>query len=211
MPRDGTKTRTAIMDAAEQQILETGFAAASVDRMIDRAGVTKGTFFYHFASKAALARALVDRYAALDLDHLEGKMERAEKLARDPLQQLLIFVGLFEEEMDSLTEPYPGCLFASYVMEAGLFDEATMGTVVETFQTWRTRIGAKLRDIAARHPPRLEVDLDSLADMISVIFEGAFLMSKTYEDPATVAQQLRHFRNYLELLFAPPATPAPAE
>lgn len=204
MPRDGSKTRTSIMDAAEELILQTGFTSASVDRVIERAEVTKGTFFYHFATKAALARALVDRYAELDMAHLHGKMDRAEKLARDPLQQLLIFVGLFEEEFGNLTEPYPGCLFASYVMEAGLFEDATIDAVVETFRAWRLRVGDKLREIADRHPPRLEVDLDSLADMISVVFEGAFLLSKTYDDPGTVGQQLRHYRNYLELLFGDP-------
>ena len=93
MPRDGSTTRTAIMDAAEGLILETGFAATSVDRVIERAGITKGTFFYHFNSKAALAQALVERYAALDLGNLDDKMTRAEKLARDPVQQLLLFVG----------------------------------------------------------------------------------------------------------------------
>ncbi len=198
------------MDAAEGLILQTGFTSASVDKVIERAGVTKGTFFYHFATKAALARALVDRYAEHDMVHLHGKMDRAEKLARDPLQQLLIFVGLFEEEFGNLTDPYPGCLFASYVMEAGLFEDATIDAVVETFRAWRLRIGDKLREIAALHPPRIDVDLDSLADMISVVFEGAFLMSKTYDDPATVGQQLRHYRNYLELLFGDPIAARPA-
>jgi hypothetical protein len=37
--------------------------------------------------------------------------------------------------------------------------------------------------------------------MITVIFEGAFILSKTLGSPAVVARQLRHFRNYLELLY----------
>ncbi len=203
MPRDGGKTRTAIMDAAEELILESGFAAASVDRVIDKAGITKGTFFYHFSNKAALAQALVERFSELDIGNLEEKMLRAEKLSRDPAQQLLIFVGLFEEDMSGLVEPYPGCLLASYIMEAGLFEKEVLDTVTDTFRAWRDRLGAKMREAAEKHPPRLPADLDSLADMITVIFEGAFLMSKSYNDPDLVAQQLRHYRNYLELLFVP--------
>lgn len=204
MPRNGRDTRTAIMDAAEGLILEVGFSAASVDRIVERAHVTKGGFFHHFDSKAALARALVERYVELDLGHLDTNMARAEKLSREPLQQVLIFVGLFQEAAEELTEPYPGCLFGSYCYEAGLFDDATMEAIRRTMRTWRDRLGAKLREVAAERPPRFDVDLDSLADTITVVFEGSFIVSKTLQDPGVVATQLGHYRNYLELLFAAP-------
>ena len=48
----------------------------------------------------------------------------------------------------------------------------------------------------------LEVDLDSLADELTVMFEGAFIVSKTLGEPKVVAQQLVHYKNYLELLFS---------
>jgi TetR/AcrR family transcriptional repressor of nem operon len=207
MARNGASTRTALMDAAEDLILETGFAATSVDRIIERAGVTKGAFFHHFESKAALGRALVERYAALDLEQLEAHMRRAETLSRDPLQQLLIFVGLLQEAWAAQPEPFPGCLFASFLSEAGLFDADTLQVIQDTMLTWRRRIGAKLQAVMATRQPRLAVDADSIADMLTVTFEGAFVVSKTMRDPMTVARQLGHVRNYLELLFADaPAT-----
>ncbi|MGH6946303.1 MAG: TetR/AcrR family transcriptional regulator [Kiloniellales bacterium] len=207
MPRDGAATRTRIMDAAEALILESGFAAASVDRIVEKAGVTKGGFFYHFDNKAALALALVERYAELEKGHLETNMARAEKLSRDPLQQLLIFIGLFQEMAEQLTEPYPGCLFASFCYEAGLFDETTLETIRTAIRVWRVRVRAKLGEVAARHPPRLAVDLDSLADMLTVTFEGAFVVSRTLEEPQVVAAQLAHCRSYIELLFGDPTAP----
>src|SRR3546814_20572771 len=89
MARDGSATRTAIMDAAQTLILETGFSAAAIDSIIDRAGITKGAFFYHFKSKTDLAHALLERYAANDAAALERHLQRAETLSRDPLQQVL--------------------------------------------------------------------------------------------------------------------------
>lgn len=189
------------MDAAEASILDTGFAATSVGTIVERAGLTKGAFFHHFPSKSDLAHALVERYAALDAEHLETFMDRAERLSRDPLQQLLIFVGLFEEAMDELTDPFPGCLFASYVYEAQLFDARTHAIIRDAVAMWRERLGEKIRAAAAAHPPVLDVDLDALTDMMWVVFEGAFLLSKTAREPGVVAAQLRQHRNYLELLF----------
>lgn len=203
MPKDGAVTRTAIMDAAEALILDKGFAGTSVDRVIEGAGITKGTFFYHFGTKADLALSLVERYADLDRQHLEGGLDRAEALSRDPLQQVLIFVGLFKEEADKLTEPSAGCLFASYCYEAQLFDDTTMRIIRDALTLWRDRLGAKLRDVIALQPPRLPVSAESLADMMTVIFEGAFILAKTLKEPQVLAEQLGHYRNYLELLFEP--------
>lgn len=189
------------MDAAEALILEQGFSATSIERVIDRVGLTKGAFFHHFRSKSDLAYALVERYAALDLGNLERNMLRAEKLSRDPLQQVLIFVGLFQESAEELTEPYPGCLFASYLNEAQLFDERTLGIIRTTMQEWRRRLGAKFESVLRVRTPAFPVSAESLADMMTVIFEGAFILSKTMKEAETVAGQITHYRNYIELLF----------
>ena len=203
MPRDATTTRTAIMDAAEALILDHGFAGTSIDRVIRKAGITKGTFFYYFGSKADLGLALVRRFADLDRRQLEDNMDRAERLSRDPLQQVLIFIGLFREAADELAEPYPGCLFASYIHEAQLFDDQTLEVIRRAMTAWRDRLGGKLREVMEHYPSRLAVDPDALADMITVLFEGAFILSKTLREPKVIARQLDHYRAYLELLFAP--------
>ncbi|WP_300299862.1 TetR/AcrR family transcriptional regulator [Ferrovibrio sp.] len=203
MARDGTATRTAIMDAAQALILETGFSAASVDAVIARAGITKGTFFYHFKTKADLALALVQRDAAHDAALLEANMARAEALSRDPLQQILICMGLYEEELDKLTAPYPGCLYATFIYEAQLFDDQTLAVARAVFSSWTTRILGKLEAVMKLYRPRLPVDLKTLAEMSLVQAEGAYILSKVQRDPKAVAAQFRHYRNYLELLFAP--------
>ena len=143
------------MDAAQDLILQQGFAATSIDQIIERTGVTKGAFFYHFKSKSELAYALVERYAAVDAEHLERTLDRAERLGRDPLHQVLIFVGLLQEEAGELTEPFAGCLYASYCHEAQLFDEHTFAVVRSGVQRWRERFRGKLQVVIDHHPPRL--------------------------------------------------------
>ena len=66
---------------------------------------------------------------------------------------------------------------------------------------WRSVLGAKLRAAAEQHPPRIEADLDSLADMISVVFEGSFALSRMIGGRGVFVSQLRHYRDYLKLLF----------
>jgi TetR/AcrR family transcriptional regulator, transcriptional repressor for nem operon len=201
MPRNGLESRKQILSAAEGLFLSHGYGGASVDAILERAGLTKGAFFHHFRSKHDLALALIDRYARMDREHLATSLERAERLSRDPLQQVLILVGLYEEFMDQLTEPYPGCLFASYCYQAGLFEDDVHAVVRGALLHWREVLVGKLEEVVREHPPRLPVDLSELADAFVVSIEGAFILSKTLGEPGLVARQLRQYRNYLELLF----------
>lgn len=201
MPRDGAPTRARIMEAALELILETGFSAASVERIIQRAGITKGTFFYHFPSKQDLAEALVREWAAQDIRYLEENLARAGKLARDPVQQLLVFVGLFEELFELPADEQPGCLYASFCYEAELFDADIANMIREAFNAWRAQLAPLFAAAIKAHPPRVEVKEEELVDLLGVIFEGGFVMSRIYGDARMTAAHLRHYRNYLELLF----------
>jgi TetR/AcrR family transcriptional repressor of nem operon len=203
MRRDGEATREKILDIAQDLVLDYGYGGTSVDKIIDGAGVTKGAFFYHFKSKNDLARALIDRFWQRDQEQYYSAWERAEQLSRDPLQQMLIFVGLFIEIMEPLEEPYPGCLYASYCYESGILEEGSLEVVQEAILFWRHKLSDSIEKVMEKYPPRLPIDPGSLADELTVIFEGAFILSRTLEEPKITAQQLRHYRNYLELLFSP--------
>lgn len=200
--RDPERTRTRILDAAQELILDSGFGSTTVDAVVARAGITKGAFFHHFASKAELARALVERYALVDRQHLAHHLERARKLASDPLQQVLVLIGLYEEDFEALDAPFPGCLFASYIYEVKLFEEGTLEVLRESTLLWRRTMKEMLEQVAAAHPPRVPVDLESLADLFYALTEGSFIMTKTLSDKTLLARHARHLRNYLELLFA---------
>lgn len=205
--RDPERTRERILDAAQDLILDHGFGATTVDAVTGRAGITKGAFFHHFPSKAELGRALAHRYAELDEAHLRENMARAEKLASDPLQQLLVFVALYEEQFAALDQPFPGCLFASYIYENKLFDEDTLVVLRRNALAWREAMKAKLEQVAACHPPARPVDLDTLADLFYALTEGTFVMTKTLGDRTLLVRQCQLLRTLIEQLFAPAATP----
>ena len=187
----------------EGLVLERGFSATTIESVIRGAGATKGGFFHHFSSKAALAHALVQRWADRDRAELEAALARAERLSHDPLQQLLLFVGLLEEAAPAPLAGHSGCLYASASYERGVLDPGTRAIVEGATRLWRTTVVAKLAQIVSHYPPRQDVDLDAIADQLLVVFEGAFVLARTLGEPEIVASQLRQYRRYLELLFAP--------
>ncbi|MBC7617473.1 MAG: TetR/AcrR family transcriptional regulator [Candidatus Saccharibacteria bacterium] len=55
---DPTSTRSKLLDAAARVFLEHGFAAASMDMVRQEAGVSNGSLYHHFPTKALLADGL---------------------------------------------------------------------------------------------------------------------------------------------------------
>ena len=203
MSRKGQQTRTRILDEAQDMILDYSFSGMSVDGLISRLGLTKGAFFHHFDSKNDLARTLIQRFADEGNKTLCDMLERSRKLSDDPLQQLLILVGLFVEEFEGLTEPFPGCLLAAYDYEMQQFDEDVRTIISDEFLAWRKILTEQIERIKLRYPPREDVDTGALADMFISTFEGAFIMSKSLRDPAITAEQLKLYRAFISTLFKP--------
>lgn len=54
----------ALIEAAEMEFAQTGFDAASLRKIMRRAGTDPGSIHYHFGGREALARAVLDRILA---------------------------------------------------------------------------------------------------------------------------------------------------
>jgi TetR/AcrR family transcriptional repressor of nem operon len=205
MPRDGTVTRERILDEAHALILEHGLNGTSLDQVIEKAGITKGAFFYHFKSKDDLALKLIQRFAQADEATLHDVTARAEALSRDPLQQLLIMVGLQIEMFRETANP--ACLFASFCFAANLATPQIKGICRTAFAKWRDVIAAKMKLAAEKYPPAMPVNFDDVADMANTVVEGAMIMANACGDPQMVPRHLEQYRNYIELLFTPKLAP----
>jgi TetR/AcrR family transcriptional repressor of nem operon len=200
MARNGAQTRERILDAAQTLVLEQGLAATSIDDVLQAAATSKGAFFHHFPSKNHLARAIVERYATADVAFLEEFMARAEAASEDPAEQLVAFIRLFEDAADELVAQQPSCLYVSYVFEQPPFDEGTTDALVDALLAYRTRLSVLIEAAMVRHPPAATTDADTLADHITVTFEGAFVLTRALGDPTLMRKQLEQVRRYVALL-----------
>jgi len=157
----------------------------------------------HFRDKGDLARALLVRYLEHDKAILDEIFRRADELNDDPLHGFLVALKLFAEMLANLPEAHPGCLVASFCYQDQLFDREIRDLNAEGILLWRARFRERLERIAARHPPRLPVDLGALADMAATLVEGGIVLGRALEDPTILPAQVMHYRDFIRLLFAP--------
>lgn len=74
---NGRATRLKILAAARAIIIEKGTDSLSIDRVIKEAGVSKGSFMYHFPSRQALIEALVNEETQMNLCQVAAVMRAA--------------------------------------------------------------------------------------------------------------------------------------
>lgn len=87
-------TRRAIIEAAAQLVRQKGFEKMTVRDVCDRAGVTTGAFYHHFASKEAL---LVQGFSSLD-DYLEEALGAYDY--RHPAEKLMALLQCYAQYME---------------------------------------------------------------------------------------------------------------
>lgn len=198
MPKDGTPTRQRILDVAERLVIDNGFAATSVDQVIAGAGTSKGAFFHHFASKLALAQALVERYAAADIAHLDAAVAHASATTDDPARRVIEFIRVFENSAEELMSAQSSCLYVAILTERQLVSSGTTEQITKAITAWRTTLSHLLR--AALGDRVSAVDSEALADHVFVTFEGAFLLCRSMQDNGHMRAQLTILRQLVEAL-----------
>jgi len=197
----GERTRERIMDLAYQSIVEKGFAATSIEELVEAAGITKSGFFYHFRDKNDLARQLFERFLAEDETIVDTLAARARELSDDPLQSFLIFLNLYAQMMDDMEALHPGCMVASVAYQERMFDAELKQMNIDYILRMRLRFAEWIREVSAKYPPVREVDIEALADNLTTIVEGAIILSRSLQDQALMGRQTRLFRNHVKLIF----------
>lgn len=84
----GQRTRQLILERTAAVIDRQGYAGATLNRLVDSTGLTRGAFYFHFESKDSLAVAIAEQQAQA-WQQLLARVEREE---REPLRRLVTLV-----------------------------------------------------------------------------------------------------------------------
>ena len=82
------RTRSLLLDAAEEVFAEKGFTPASLDDIAHAAGYTKGAIYKHFSTKEDLFLAVSDRYWRRYFDNFAEVMSTATQIGARELDEI---------------------------------------------------------------------------------------------------------------------------
>lgn len=149
-------TRARIEEVALELFIEQGFSATSLQQIADRIGVTKAALYYHFPSKAELARSIFIPWKE-DLDALLDEAEsRGDLTPRE----------LVERSFDVLHKHYRA--FAASMRDASILEYVNLvDWTTEWAERFQTLLVGPEPTIAQR--TRAAVALGGLNDAIFML------------------------------------------
>src|SRR5690554_3683855 len=129
-------TRDLLIRTGLETLTEQGYSATSLDKILKRAGVPKGSFYHYFESKEAFGLQIIDSYGdffARKLDH------HFSNLALPPLDRLRAFVNDAKSGMARF-DYKRGCLIGNLGQEMGSLPESFRKSLIKVFEDWRSRL-----------------------------------------------------------------------
>ena len=193
--------RDKLLEAGVKLIRQHGFAATSLDQLCQAAGVTKGAFFHHFASKEALGVALADYWSSSTGGFFaEAPYHHHPRAADRVLGYLDLRLALISGPAESFS-CVAGTMLQECFRSSAAIRQACENSIMGNAHALEADIAQALNDA------RIEgLSAASLARYVQSGIQGALILAKSQADDAVAADLARegigHLRRYFEMLFS---------
>ncbi|AWB93112.1 TetR/AcrR family transcriptional regulator [Aeromicrobium chenweiae] len=183
-----------LINAASELFYAQGLRAVSVDKVIERAGTTKVTFYRHFKSKDDLVVAYLEQRATLERDGIGAAIAQSAGDAEAALRMICDQTGIV-----ACSPGFRGCPFINAAAENPDPESPVRKTVAEHRDWYRTMFGELLAPL----------DLPNTADVVDdlMLLRDGAMVAGYLGDPSTVAGSF--FRGCQAVIWGgAPAVPA---
>ena len=161
-----------LLKAGLSRFHEHGYHGTAVQDITSTAGVPKGSFYNHYASKEALAVAAINQYIAEN-----PVMVLFDAAVDSPVARLRAHFDELRRRFED-SDMTRGCLLGNLSTEVADHSDDIRSTLAQGFAGWVTGI-AQVLDTARQAgeiPP--EVDPDVTAEFLLNAWEGALLRAR---------------------------------
>ena len=174
--------RPQIVQAGLRVFLRGGFGGTSVQDITDEAGVPKGSFYNHFASKEALGAEIIDLYA-----EGSGLRDVLTDASLSPLERLRRYYTRLTTMYREL-EFTRGCLLGNFSAEISDTMPLMRDRLLALFRRWTGEQAQVISEAQALGEVSNETPAEELAAFLLDAYEGAVLRSRVEKSDAPLTR-----------------------
>lgn len=188
--RIASDTRDRLLETATDLLVRSNYQSVGVNEICKQAGVTKGGFYHHFESKAALFEAACQRQWEIKQAMLDSVFSpRFSPL--EQLENLIEHVLGKQQEQKADGKPICGCpFFASGAVNAG-DDELVRKATAEMASKSVRYYTHLIRSLKAENCLIENVVEESIARQMYQYLHGLFLFARVFQDYSIIENDLR--------------------
>lgn len=182
--------RQRILDTACALIHHRGYSGLGVAEICSTAGVPKGSFYYFFESKQALAVTVIQEYWAEQRRQWEGNLIGD----KEPLERLrdLFEATALQTQAQQEAGTVKGCLFANLALELSAQDDVVRNTLQHVFDEQIDLIKGVIAEAIEAGDVSSGSGSRSIARSVLAQIEGLVLFAKVANDPKVLDDMWRH-------------------
>ena len=173
-PSPPADTREKILFAAFQEVHRNGFQAASIQNIINLAGVTKGGLYHYFDSKDAIGRALLDEVFTR---YIENTYIKALETTDDPLTTLITHIKEAGKKMSD-EDIALGCPLDHFSQEMAAINNEFQTRIDGLYQRKQDALVNALKRGQQTGTVVKDVSAESIALVINATLQGCMAMAK---------------------------------
>ncbi len=179
-PSKGEKTRRRIVGHATLLMYEKGYSRTTIDDVIAAAGVTKGSFYFHFSSKQELGCAVIENASDHILGSMRESLDRQDLTPYGRIEAMLRGIQNIVEAADCSR----GCILGNLALETSNTNDVFRERIAQAFRDWSRLIASELEEMKRQEELPLDFDSAKYADFAISALEGGIMISKVTLDPA---------------------------
>jgi TetR/AcrR family transcriptional regulator, transcriptional repressor for nem operon len=171
-------TKRRLLEASLEMMLERGYSGLSVDDVLNRTDISKGSFYHHFQNKQDMALQAIDLYTHV------GHQLIAECLQPDGRPALERLRTFFEQLSGFYrAQGYLGCLLGALGQELSGVNEVFRKKIESCLASIADGIAGCLEEAQREGALPAQSDPRRLANVLLNAWEGAALRSRLLRSP----------------------------
>jgi TetR/AcrR family transcriptional regulator, transcriptional repressor for nem operon len=180
-------TRQELIRHGSRLMRRRGYTDCGLNELLAAAGLPRGSFYHHFASKEGFAVATLEAFYAwhdvrLEMLASEADVPGGERVSR--------YFELLLERAESTPPEERGCLLAMLSLEKSATSDAIRSALVHVFARWQGRVAELLRQGQDDGSIAATADPWRLAGLLLHGWEGALLRARLERDTASLTDFL---------------------
>lgn len=171
-----------LIRAGTEILCEQSYASMGVEQVLQRAGLSKGSFYHFFPSKEQFGLQVINHYA----DYFNRKLDRIlSQTENSPLERLRLYIqeGIVGVERFEFRR---GCLIGNLSQELGATQPLFRTALEAAFKSWQNKVADCLQQAIDAGELNTSAEVQAFAEFFWTGWEGALIRAKVLGSTAPI-------------------------